>query len=189
MCSSDLDIFLRTVGKFSAAWYNIHNKKSVTGEDIMRRKDREITDIEKIKSILAGARYMHLGMFDGEYPYVVPMHYGFELQGGKLTFYVHCAGEGHKLDCLRKNASVFVEIDTNEKLVAAETPCGCGAEYGSVMGRGRAAIVEEPAEKCRALALLMKTQTGRDYAIDEGMAARVTVIRIDAESYTAKARA
>lgn len=33
----------------------------------MRRKDREITDIDKIETIIASARYMHLGMFDGEF--------------------------------------------------------------------------------------------------------------------------
>ena len=32
----------------------------------MRRKDREITDIDKIETIIASARYMHLGMFDDE---------------------------------------------------------------------------------------------------------------------------
>ena len=77
----------------------------------MRRKDREILDLDKIESIIAGARYMHLGMFDENYPYVVPLHYGYEMKDGKLTFYVHGAKEGHKLDCLRKNDHVFVEID------------------------------------------------------------------------------
>ena len=67
--------------------------------------------LDKIESIIAGARYMHLGMFDENYPYVVPLHYGYEMKDGKLTFYVHGAKEGHKLDCLRKNDHVFVEID------------------------------------------------------------------------------
>ena len=44
----------------------------------MRRKDREITDIDKIETIIASARYMHLGMFDGEFPYIVPLHYGYQ---------------------------------------------------------------------------------------------------------------
>ncbi len=57
----------------------------------MRRKDREITDIDKIETIIASARYMHLGMFDGEFPYIVPLHYGYQMENGKLTFYVHCA--------------------------------------------------------------------------------------------------
>lgn len=50
---------------------------------------------------------MHLGMFDENYPYVVPLHYGYEMKDGKLTFYVHGAKEGHKLDCLRKNDHVL----------------------------------------------------------------------------------
>ena len=67
----------------------------------MRRKDREIVDLHKIEQILARARYLHLGMFDDEYPYIVSLHYGYKLDGKKLTFYVHCAKEGHKLDCLQ----------------------------------------------------------------------------------------
>ena len=51
----------------------------------MRRKDREITDIDKIETIIASARYMHLGMFDGEFPYIVPLHYGYQMEKGKLT--------------------------------------------------------------------------------------------------------
>ena len=89
----------------------------------MRRKDREITDPARIGQILAGARYLHLGMHDGPFPYVVPLHYGYVLQDGRLTFYLHCAGEGHKLDCLRRDPNVFVEVDRGELLVPADIPC------------------------------------------------------------------
>lgn len=154
----------------------------------MRRKDREITDIHKIEEILAGARYLHLGVFDGEYPYVVPLHYGYVMENEKLTFYVHCAKEGHKLDCIRRNNRVFVEIDCGEKLIAADIPCQYGAEYASVMGRGEATILQDVKDKCEALRILMKTQTGEDYEMSEEMADAVTVIRIKVDSYTAKAR-
>lgn len=153
----------------------------------MRRKDREITDINKIEEIIASARYLHLGMFDGDFPYVVPLHYGYEIKDGNFVFYIHCAGEGHKLDCLRTNSNVFVEIDRGEKLVTADVPCKYGAEYESVMCRGKATIIEEPAEKCKALEILMKVQTGGAHKIDKKMADSVTVIRVDAESCTAKA--
>ena len=76
----------------------------------MRRKDREITDIDKIETIIASARYMHLGMFDGEFPYIVPLHYGYQMEKGKLTFYVHCAKKGHKLQSAitsRKHSGLF----------------------------------------------------------------------------------
>ena len=154
----------------------------------MRRKDREITEIEEIRAILERARVLHLGLRDGDYPYVVPMHYGFTLADGKLTLSTHCAREGHKLDLLRRDARVFVEIDTDETLVPGPTACAWGARYASVMGRGRAAIVGDEDETCRALALLMKTQSGGDYSFTPAMAAAVTVLRIDVEAYTAKAR-
>lgn len=154
----------------------------------MRRKDREISDIDVIEKILANARYMHLGMFDGEFPYVVPLHYGYQMENRKLTFYAHCAKEGHKLDCLKNNSNVFVEIDRGESLITADIPCGYGAEYQSVMCRGKATIIKSATEKCKALMILMKTQTGEDHTIDEKMADAVAVIKIDVESYTAKAK-
>lgn len=121
----------------------------------MRRKDREITDIDKIETIIASARYMHLGMFDGEFPYIVPLHYGYQMEKGKLTFYVHCAKKGHKLECLKENRNVFVEIDRGESLITADIPCKYGAEYESVMCRGKAMIIEDIKEKCKALGVLI----------------------------------
>lgn len=154
----------------------------------MRRKDREILDAGRVETIIKRAKYMHLGLFDEEFPYVVPLHYGYEMENGKLTFYIHCAAEGHKLQCLRNNDRVFVEIDVGEALIAADVPCGWSAAYESVMCKGRAVILQSPDEKCRALKCLMKTQTGKEYEFNDKMAEGVTVVRIDVESYTAKAR-
>lgn len=156
---------------------------------MMRRKDREITDINKIEKILKHAKYLHLGLFDDEYPYVVPLHYGYVMENEKLIFYVHSATEGHKLDCINKNHNIFVEIDCGEKLIAADIPCQYSTEYMSVMCRGTAAILQDAKEKCEALHILMKAQTGKDYEISEKMADSVCVIRIQVDSYSAKAKA
>ena len=154
----------------------------------MRRKDREVTDLGEIRAILGRARVLHLGLNAEEEPYVVPMHYGFTLEGGRLTLYTHCAKEGRKLELLRRDARVFVEIDTDEALLPAALPCAWGASYACVMGRGRAAEVEDAEEKAAALRLLMRTQTGRDFEISPAMAGAVCVLRIDVESFTAKRR-
>ena len=154
----------------------------------MRRKDREIADPAEIRAVLERARVMHLGLYDGEYPYVVPMHYGFTLEDGRLTLYAHCAKEGRKLELLRRDGRVFAAIDTDEALIPGKSACAWGAAYACVMVRGRAVIVEDEDEKRRALSLLMKTQTGRDFAISPAMAAAVCVLRIDAEEVSAKAR-
>lgn len=57
----------------------------------MRRKDHEVTDINEILKIVDKAKILHLGLFDGEYPYIVPLHYGYEYKNGNLIFYMHCA--------------------------------------------------------------------------------------------------
>ena len=43
----------------------------------MRRKDREVTDIGEIENIIEKAKIVHVGMVDGNAPYVVPMQYGY----------------------------------------------------------------------------------------------------------------
>ena len=157
----------------------------------MRRKDREITDRDEIRAILCRARVLHLGVNGGDRPYVVPLHYGFAWPEGALpVFYVHGAREGRKLDLIRRDGRVFVEIDTPGELVSGgEQPCRYGALYESVMCEARAELLDEGEEKCAALALLMKTQTGRDFAITPAMAAAVSVLRLRAETLSAKRRA
>ena len=156
----------------------------------MRRSDREVTDYQQIKSIIEQAKVVHIGMIDNGRPYVVPMQYGFVFTDGKLTLYVHCAKEGRKLDVIKKNPRVFIELETNVAIVSGgDVPCKYGSEYASVMGDGRAVIVEDIAEKIFGLQLMMKTQSGRDFEITEQMAASVTVLRIDIPCVTAKKRA
>ena len=55
------------------------------------------------------------------------------------------------------------------------------------MCRGRASRLEEAEEKCRTLECLMRVQTGGTHRINEQMAEAVCVIRVDVDSYTAKA--
>ena len=83
----------------------------------MRRSDREVTDIDQIMEIVDQAKILHLGMFAEGYPYVVPLHYGYEYENGVLTFYLHSAGEGRKMDLIRANPNVCVELEANVELV------------------------------------------------------------------------
>lgn len=43
-------------------------------------------------------------------------------------------------------------------------------------------------EKKKTLSILMKTQTGKDFEFNEQMVSAVSVIKITADEYTAKAR-
>ena len=51
----------------------------------MTRRERQVFDLAEIKEILDKAKIVHVGMVDGDRPYVVPMNYGYTLEDGKLT--------------------------------------------------------------------------------------------------------
>ena len=155
----------------------------------MRRKDREITDMQQILNIISKAKILRLGLFDGEYPYVVPLHYGYEFFENHLVFYMHSAKEGHKLELIADNPRVCVELDGEAELISGgEVPCMYGSSFASVMGRGTAEIVSDENEKIKGLSLLMKHQTNRDFAITGEMAATVVVIRVTLNEFTAKSK-
>ena len=85
----------------------------------MRRQDRRVTDIEEIKGILNSTRIIHLGMMDGDYPYVVPLHFGFEFIDEVLYIYVHGHYEGKKFDLIKANPHVFIEIDGSDEALVS----------------------------------------------------------------------
>ena len=156
----------------------------------MRRKDREVTDMQPILHIIEKVKILRLGLFDGEYPYVVPLHYGYEYAENRLVFYMHSAKEGHKLELIAKNLHVCVELDCDAELISGgEVPCMYGSSFASVIGRGMAEIVTDGKEKIKGLSLLMKHQTDRDFEINSKMASTVAVIRVTLNEFTAKAKA
>ncbi len=156
---------------------------------LMRRKDREITDETAIRAILDKAQVLHLAMIDGDRPYVVPLHYGYTLENGVLTLYLHSAKEGRKLDVLQKNGRVAFVLETDVASISGgEIPCKYGAAYASVMGEGKAVFLTDPAKKAAGLQILMKIQTGREFTITEAMTESVAVLRVDVETYSAKSR-
>ena len=154
----------------------------------MTKRELQITDEGQIRSILDTAKVLHLGLCVDNEPYVVPMNYGYTLEDGKLVFYLHGALRGKKLDMIRQNSRVFVELDCDRVPFEGEKPCQYGLGYSSVMGRGKAVIVEDVQEKMKALTALMKTQTGKDFTFNEQLVSIVAVIRIDVEEFTAKHR-
>ena len=155
----------------------------------MRRKDREVTDMQKILEILRTSKFLHLGLIDKDFPYIVPMHYGFEQLDHGMVFYMHCAKEGHKLDLIQENPNVCVELECNVSLIpGGEITCEYGATYASFIGRGQAELVQQEQEKIRGLLLLMEHQTGRKFTIDSKMATAVEVIKVTVRDFTAKAR-
>lgn len=154
----------------------------------MTRRELEVTDRAEILSILDRSKILHLGLVDDGMPYVVPMNYGYTMEDGKLTLYLHGAAKGYKLDVIRKNPRCCFELECGVEPFEGRLPCQYGTAYYSLMGRGTAVILQTPQEKMDALTRFMKTQTGKDFTFNERLVSIVSVIRIDVSEYTAKHR-
>ena len=154
----------------------------------MTKREFQITDETKIREILDTAKVLHLGLAVDNEPYVVPMNYGYCLEEGRLTLYLHSAVQGKKLDMIRANSRLFFELDCDRMPFEGKVPCQYGLVYSSVMGSGKATLVDDVEEKKRAMSILMKTQTGGDFTFEDRLVTIVTVIRIDVAEYTAKHR-
>ena len=155
----------------------------------MTKRERQVTDPEQILAILDAGKVLHLGLAVNNEPYVVPMNYGYTMEAGKLTVYMHSALRGKKLDMIRENPNVFFEIDCGlQPFGEGDVPCQYGMVYSSIMGKGKATIVEDVEEKIAAMSVLMKTQTDKDFVFNDRLVSIVAVIRIDVAEYTAKHR-
>ena len=106
----------------------------------MRQRARQVTDRKIICAMLDGMDVMFLGMNDGDAPYVVPLNFGYTFEEN-LVFYFHCAKDGHKLDCLRRNPNVCVSL-ANYISYAKESVRGHRHDYRSVIARGTAERIE-----------------------------------------------
>ena len=80
----------------------------------MRRKDREVTDINEITDILMRCKTIRIGIQGNEFPYVVPVSFGTTIHNGTVVIYFHCAKQGEKVDLLLKNPNICIEGDIFE---------------------------------------------------------------------------
>jgi len=149
----------------------------------MRRADKEIKSKKEIESIIKSAKVCRVGFVDGGKPYVLPFNFGYS--GG--TFYLHCAKEGRKLDIIRKNNMVCVEIDSDHKLKPGKYACSHSFWYRSVLAEGTADVLDSNAGKIKALKLIMKQMTDGFFSeFRPESLEKITIIRIKAGRFTGK---
>lgn len=157
----------------------------------MRKANREVTDLETIKTILSEAHVIHLGINDDKYPYVVPTNYGFEMQDdGHLTLYSHGAPVGKKRELISRDGHIAFEIDNGGHLMVPENssnPSDYSFAYQSIMGVGNAQLVTDVLDKKKAMQTILLHETGKEWPnIDASDINYVGVIKIDVQRYTAK---
>ncbi|MCI9565078.1 MAG: pyridoxamine 5'-phosphate oxidase family protein [Eubacterium sp.] len=153
----------------------------------MRRSDREIIDKKEIIEIIRKCDVCRIVLNDKDYPYIVPLNFGMDIQDGKIVFYFHGADEGKKYDLMRKDNRVTFEMDCSHQLVMNDKKMSCTMKYESVIGRGRMEIVSEE-EKMKGVQVLMKHYHQEDFPFGTVIVPKTNVFKLIVEDMTAKRR-
>ena len=153
----------------------------------MRRKDREVTDINEIEKILLQCKTCHVAMVEDGVPYVVPLSYGYRiLNDNLLELYFHSALQGKKLNILRKNNRVCFEITYEGQPKHADAPCKFGLYFASVIGYGDTVFIDDTDKKSETLSIMFRHQTGTDVIFTAEQCENVSVFKIISSDFAGK---
>ncbi len=152
----------------------------------MRKFQREVKEFDKIIDIIDKCQTVRLGLSGDDYPYIVPLSFGYEAEDGRLTVYFHCATEGRKIELMAKDDRVCLEWDILHGYV--ETGHSVTADYESVMACGRAQLCEG-GEKVKGVRLLLEHTGYTSYSTEECAALPVVAVyKVVCQSVTGKKR-
>ncbi len=125
----------------------------------MRRKDREITDINEIHKVMDGCSYCRLGFYDEGEVYIIPLNFGYIREEEVTTLYFHGAKEGRKISLIEKTDKVGFEMDCDYMLKEGDLACSHTARFQSIIGNGKISMVEDKEEKVKGLEAIMYQST------------------------------
>lgn len=148
----------------------------------MRRAEKEIQDKKSINEILSSALICRVGFSDDEYPYIVPMNYGFS----NHALYFHCALDGKKIELIKQNNKVCFEIEKSHEIIPDDVSCKWTTKYQSIIGFGEIEIVNSTGEKKKGLDIIMTQHGKKNNAYNENAIKKVNVLKLQIKRLTGK---
>jgi nitroimidazol reductase NimA-like FMN-containing flavoprotein (pyridoxamine 5'-phosphate oxidase superfamily) len=152
----------------------------------LRRKEKEITDIDEMRAIVSSARFAAVALCREGEPYIVTMNHGWD--AGSETLYFHCAHEGKKIDFINANQRACATVVEDHGYKQGE----CDHAYRSVVMNGRIEVVGDLEEKKHGLEVLLEHQEKEPDPIrkrtlpDDAAYDRVGVLKMLVEGMTGK---
>jgi nitroimidazol reductase NimA-like FMN-containing flavoprotein (pyridoxamine 5'-phosphate oxidase superfamily) len=153
----------------------------------MRRKDREITDFNEIIQIIEECQIVRLGLADGEYPYIVPVNFAYEVSQGTVMLYIHGAMAGRKYEMLRKNPVCSFEMDIPLKLDCIYETKDVTMRYKCVMGKAVVDFLEGDEKQAAIDSIIMaRLEETKHFEYNRAMVAKTAVAKLTVTELTAK---
>ena len=149
-------------------------------------KTIEITDHETIESLIAEAKtcYIALCGTDGV-PYVLPMNFGYK----EGVFYLHSGRHGRKIELLKQNPRICINITTSGELVRQhpDVACSYSMRSQSLIAEGAVEFIDDFDQKVEALNIFMHHYTQREFTYSPPAVNNVLVWRVKPEKISCKA--
>jgi len=149
----------------------------------MRRKEKEIKDVNEIFQVIKKCQVCRLGLSQNDVPYIVPVSFGYD----GTTLYFHSAREGKKVDILAVNNKVCFEFEAGVKIIENEAkPCNWSFSYQSVIGFGEVEELSTPEDKLQGLHCIMAQYSDKKWSFEDLPLNGIRVWAIHIDNMTGK---
>lgn len=154
----------------------------------MRRKDREVSDFNEIVSIIDECEIIRLGLADGDFPYIVPVNFGYTVEGEQICFYIHGAMAGRKYEMLNKNPYCSFEMDIPLQMDCIVEAKDVTMRYKSVMGKCKVEFLEgEAKQDAIDNVILARHEETKNFEYNRETVARTAIAKLSVMEISAKA--
>jgi len=161
----------------------------------MRRKDREVTDLNEIVKIIDECEIIRIGLSDGDFPYIVPVNFAYTVTGQQVNFYIHGAMAGRKYEMLTARPLCSFEMDVPLEMDCIVEKKDVTMRYKSVMGKAKVQFLEGEEKQIAMDDIIMarydktKNFEYNRSAIKRTAVAKLTVIEMSAKINPARGSA
>ncbi len=140
---------------------------------------KDITDLDELESIIKQCKSCHVGMVDGNMPYVLGFNFGYK----DKVIYLHSLAYGKKIEILKQNPNVSVEFDTDHHFFSRHEQVACSwrMAYRSVIVNGKAEFVNDYDQKLEALTILMSHYSNKEFSFNKPSVDNILIIKIPVE--------
>jgi nitroimidazol reductase NimA-like FMN-containing flavoprotein (pyridoxamine 5'-phosphate oxidase superfamily) len=136
----------------------------------------------KINDVFENAFYCHVAFSDVPQPYILAFSYGFH--DGCLYF--HGSLEGKKIDLIQQNPHIGFAMEHAVSMRKAEKACKFAMSYASVVGSGKAVIIEDLEEKAFGLNVIIGHYGAPPEEYSEKALKGLSVVKIEIDEVSYK---
>jgi nitroimidazol reductase NimA-like FMN-containing flavoprotein (pyridoxamine 5'-phosphate oxidase superfamily) len=155
---------------------------------VVREADRAVYDREAAYQILDEGFLCHVGFAVDGQPFVIPTSYGRK----EDTLLIHGSAASRMLRQMKESVPVCITVTLLDGLVMARSIFNHSMNYRSVVVLGKAALIDDPAEKLESLRLLSEHVIPGRWADsrqpNERELKATSILRVPIDEFSAKVR-